>query len=299
MRRFKTLGAAVVAACVLGTGFASLAAARLPEWGECQLEPSSHGKYQDAGCLTKAPRRHGVGTGGYEWAPLNKLVLSGPRETPEEMKLIGKITFETAAGKKIECPTATVNTKVQLTGPQAAITPQWEFRECSSEGQSCGNEHAPTIDEIDNRFAWREEAPTEENAAGEEVPVGPAPGWKGHLGFVTGGATPTVGVDYTVLNDERLFEPTRCLGPIGTVWIGGGKHGNNGFIGTLAPVNQMTSTFTETYRESAPGIQEPTRLGPRRSVLEAFIANHWEPIAITATFQYGFEGGRQLEIKAR
>lgn len=296
MRRIKMLGATVLAACVVGAVFAGVAAARLPEWGTCSAEPANHGRYQDAGCVVKAPHRHGVATGGYEWHALTGEVLSGPRNTPEEEKLIGSITFETAAGKKIECPTATVNLHIALVG-QTAITPQWEFRECSSEGQPCGNEHAPTVEEIDNRFSWREEAPTEENEEGEEVPTGPVPGWRGQLGFITKGATPIVGIDYSVLNDERLFEPTRCFGPIGTVWIGGGKHGNNGFVGRLEPVNQMTSTFTETYRESAPGLQDPTKLR-HKSVLEAFIQNHWEPIAITATFEYGFEEGQELEIKA-
>jgi hypothetical protein len=290
MTRFRILGLAAAVACVSALALAATAFAHLPELGRCQaLEAGTGGKYSDAGCTVHAKRKHGVPTGGYEWAPLSETINSGGRETPEQLQMTGSMVFETAAGNKIECAEMSVEATVTYTGAQSAKTPLWQFENCSAEGQPCRNSHAPEEGEINNEYAWFEESPE------EGVPI---PGWRGRLGFISKGASPVVGVDYTVLNDELLFEPTVCKGLIGTVWIGGGRKGHDSFISRIEPLNEMTSRFTETYTESAPGIQSDTKLGGHNSWLEAFIENHWERVALSGTFTYGFERGEELEIKA-
>ncbi|MGO9490062.1 MAG: hypothetical protein ACLQBB_13680 [Solirubrobacteraceae bacterium] len=299
MRRLRVLGLTMLVACAAGSMLVATASAGVPEIGKCQaVEGGSGGKYTDAACTQKARRSHGQLTGGFEWAPLEHLERSGGRRSPGKLTMQGSMVFETAAGKKIECETMTVASLVTLTGAKTARTPLWEFEGCSSEGQPCKDQEAPEEGEINNDFAWFEEPPTAENENGEIVPTGPAPGWRGSLGFITRGASPAVGMDYTVLNDERLFEPVKCEGAIGTVWIGGAKRGRDGIISTIGPLDVMTSKFTETYAESAPGIQSNTRLDGHHSSIEAFIENHWEPVALNTTLTYGFEEGGQFEIKA-
>jgi hypothetical protein len=220
--------------------------------------------------------KHGVRTGAYEWHPVTSTLSSGERETPPELTMEGAIKFETASGKSISCNTLAVSSELTLTGPQTQRTPLWVFNGCESEGLPCKAAHSPEQGEIENTYAWFEE-PAEEGL--------PVPGWRGQLGFITRGASPVVGNQYSVLNDERLFEPIVCQSSLGTVWIGGEHNGGD--------------AFSETYAQSAPGTPSVSRLVNHRKVyIEAFFDQHWEPVAITATFTFGFEGGRAVEIKA-
>lgn len=266
------------------------AAHRLPEWGRCRATGTgSGGRYGDPGCVVRAGERDGRREGAYEWFPLP----SGFRLGLSPMTPIGPARFQTAAGKTVECSSPESSGTLRPEGPAAAGTPLWELKGCQSEGRECHSQMAAGLGEITDSYEAEEE-PAE---AG-----GPKPGWTGRLGFVTKSApAPTVGILYTTDNRERLTPAVACAARVGTIWFGGYPQQPSSFIAVVTPIDTMSFQFTETYSESAPGVQSPDRLAghaPRR--LLALIENHWEPLAISATFSYEVEGdgGEGLEIKA-
>lgn len=276
-----------LAVMVVVAASATSASAKLPEIGRCEAtESGSGGRYTDANCVEKAKLHKGTYTGKYEWHPLsNQLNVEGIELEG------GPMTFETASGVRVECPVADQFDETTFTGPKSTHTPYWTFFECHP-GESSEECHSALFiepGEITNNYAWHEEAEEE----GE-----PVPGWVGELGYVSRGSEPTVGMQYTVKNDERLFPPISCLGGIETLWIGGGQRGGDAFISTYAPLDTMTRSLTETFSESAPGIAAPTKLSGHKAVyLQAFRENHWERVAISGTWSE-YVGGRGIEIKA-
>lgn len=266
------------------------AAQTLPEWGRCRATATgSGGGYSDAGCVVRAGKHHGVRDGAYEWFPMR----SGARVVLGPMTLGGPARFQTAAGKTVECSSSQSTGALRPEGPSALRTPLWELRGCQSEGQECHSQMAAGLGEITNSYEVEEE-PAE---AGD-----PEPGWVGHLGYVTRSkVAPTVGVIYTTDDHERMIPPVVCTARIGTIWFGGYPKRPTSFIAVVGPLDTMTQQFTETYTESAPGVQSPERLAghlPRK--LLALTKSHWEPLAISATFRYEVEGGEGegLEVKA-
>jgi hypothetical protein len=266
------------------------ARAGLPEWGTCRATATgTGGGFEDPGCVARAGQRAGVPQGGYEWNGL----AAGAQARLSTMVLEGSVKFQTAAGDLIECATLGSESFARVRGPNATATPLWELAGCSSEGSGCQTAAtALAPGEINNLFAWQEE-PLE--------PGGPAPGWAGRLGYLAKATEPrTVGILYTVANDERLFPLISCGGPIGNVWVGGGPKSPDSFVSTIGPVDRMTAGFTEELAEGAPGFQAPAGFEHHAPAgLLAFVENHWEPVAITADLQYSVEAGNgELEIKA-
>lgn len=295
MKRIGTLGLCVLAVLAVAAVASSSASAKLPEWGKCTATGGSGGRYEDAACTVKAKKHKGEYTGGYEWTSLSGRLPTAYREAGS-LHMSGGFTLVTASGQKIECEEMSPVSETDLFGPNGAITPLWKFRECFSEGEARNEE------EEEEGCATQLSSEGEINTLylrGKEENGGE--GWKGTLGFIAErhGATPVVGMRYQMPERERAFAPIVCHGPIGTVWIGGEKHGGNAFISQIQPVNQMTAMFTETFRESSPGVQDPERFERgHKGVLRAFVNNHWESVAIGATFEYGFSKGAELELKA-
>ncbi len=282
-KRIVLLVGVLACVCMLGATSASA----LPEWGKC--EPAANGHYSDAGCTVKAGKH-----GSYEWTQNEEHLHGGP------MVLEGTFVFETAAGKKIECTEGmSEKSHVLIAGKNAEKTPNWKINGCESEGQICETPFAPIAAQINNNYEWGERLENEQ----EEEEGAPTPGWTGKLGFLEGkgGASPIVGIAYTPKNGERLLVPIVCDGDIGTVWIGGYSKGGNTLLASLEPVDQMTTKFTERLKESAPGIQSPTHFQQHRTqTLDAFVENHWEPVALVATMTWEVEEGEEaLEIKAK
>jgi hypothetical protein len=276
----------VLAVCAVGV---SSAAARLPEWGKCEpTTGGTGGRYRDAACTVKAPTKIGLHSGAYEWHPLAGEAVLKP------MTATTPVRFETRSGKTIECVGVGTEGKLEPLGATGAGTPYWEFEGCSSEGQECHAGLSVFAGEISNSYAFH----------GEPAEAGlPVPGWTGKLGFVSGKGEedPAIGLSYKVKNYERLFEPIACSGNIGTVWIGGARKGGDAFISTIAPTDQMSSEYTQTYSEISSGVQSPSKFEFQKSseFLEAFLEHRWEPVAIVATFHYSVEHGESsLEIKA-
>jgi hypothetical protein len=291
MRHVRMLGLCLVAVFAFGAITAAGASAKqVAEWGECEkVEEGAEGKYTDPGCTVKAPHKHGVYTGEYEWAQKSGH-FGGSVIAPETTS----VTFETAAGHKIECTHVQAETSVRLTGPFGARTPLWLLEGCQSEGQPCTTISIGSDPEhVSNALYWLEE----EGLA-----------WTGKLGIVEGKgtSTPVVGLSYTSDNTETgerepFFTPISCEGSLGTVLLGGDKEkphglGSNSFIGAVTPVNQMTTELTVTYSESAAGIQTPQRFEHgKQEYLQAFVHNEWEPVAITTTMKFEIS---EREIKA-
>jgi hypothetical protein len=281
----------VWAALMLGVVLAAPAQAGLPEWGTCRATPTrTGGRFEDAGCVTRAGRRAGVPRGAYEWSG----VAAGMQVRLTTATMEGSLKIETAAGRMIECTRLGSESFARARGPNATATPLWEFGGCSSEGSGCQTgASAISLGEINNLFAWQEE-PAE--------PGRPAPRWGGRLGYVSKETDPrTVGILYTVANHERLFTPVSCDGPIGTVWIGGGPKSRNSFLSTIGPVDTMTSGFTERFAQGGPGVEAAVGLEHHAPAgLLAFLENHWEPVTITAAFHFTCieTASGELEIKA-
>jgi hypothetical protein len=266
------------------------ARAGLPEWGTCRATGTgTGGQFTDAGCIAKAGQRAGVPQGDYEWSGLG----AGAQVRLTTMNLEGTVRIQAAGGSLIECAQIGSESFARVLGPNATATPLWELEGCSSEGSECETgTTALAPAEINNLFAWQEE-PLE--------PGGPVPGWAGHLGYVSKETEPrTVGILYTVANNERLFPLISCAGPIGNVWIGGGPKSPDSFVSTIGPVDTMVGGFSEELAEGAPGVQSPVGLEHHAPAgLLAFVENRWEPIAITVVFHYAVEAGNnELEIKA-
>lgn len=280
MKQLRTLGACLLAVSAIGAAAASAAQAGGIQVGRCFEMPTHYGgKYSDANCTAAAAHR----SGSYEWSPYS------PSEYENwTMSGAGGMTLETAAGKKIECSiVGELDTTPTLRRDGLSPTPNWTFLGCQSEGQECHGSLSVEAGEVNNEVAYYEE--------GE-----PPAGWVGKYGYVSGkgGPSPVIGLQYQTRNaEEHLFPPIVCDGSIGTVAIGSQKS-KASWIATLGPVNQMTHQFTQTYGESAPGVSDPTSFEHKKSdVLEAFLRQHWEPVAIVASFTQETEGP-SLEIKA-
>jgi hypothetical protein len=265
---------------------APAAHAASPEWGTCKpVGASATHRYSDPGCTSATGARTPA---AYEWVP-----LAAQRRIPlRATSLLGDVRFQTPAGRTIQCEALGGEDFARAEGPKGLATPLWELQQCGSEGQECHSVTAGVIGEINDVYSWLEE-PSE--------PGRPRPGWTGRLGWVTKTTSPpVVGIEYTTRNRERLFDPVSCRAALGTVWIGGDPAHNSSFISTIAPIDQMTNDFSETFASSAPGVGEPGRLENHYPVrLSAFLESHWEPVAITGTFRYRVEDPPgPLELRA-
>lgn len=266
----------------LGAIGVSAAQAEKIELGACYEVPTHWGgKYSDSGCTKEAVHK----SGAYEWA-------SYKPDSVQRLKIRGEgtVAFEAAAGTKIACSAFSGTTLFPYKTP-TAWTPHWLFDGCESKGQLCANE--------DNLSGEISNMPSFYEVEGEKR------NWAFKLGFVSDAepANPVVGLQYTVQNkQELLFGPISCEAEEGetvkTMYIGTAK-GKASWIATIGPVNTMTHELTETYSESAPGVQSPAGFeGKKAGHLENWVPGeqHWEPVAIVATFQDEAEG--DIEIKA-
>ncbi|HYM45491.1 MAG TPA: hypothetical protein VES65_04935 [Solirubrobacteraceae bacterium] len=264
----------------------------LPSTGKClSLEGHPGGLYTDAACTEKSPKVKGLYQGGYE------LYLEGIGGEKATLGGAGTATYETQAGKKIVCPRLGSNSYTRFT-VSGAKTAYWDFEGCVSEGEECYTPFSALREgEINDFYQWFYEGKNGVEELPTELPV---PGWVGKLGYIEGKHTsPVVGVAWTSRNNERFFEPIECEAQAtGTFWIGGNRRGGNTIIANLAPVNQMTTSYTETYSSPSPGVQAVKQFESQHSpyVLQAFVKSNWEPVALNAPFNYTTE--RAIEIKA-
>jgi len=284
------------------------ASAKLPEWGQCvATEGGTGGKYTDSACLDKAhSTRNGeerLYGGAFEWVPAEEEFAS---KSKSGLTLNGTFAFETQQGAKIECTGITKGSGMTFV-LNGATTPRWNLTGCRANG---GQEECATI----SAGSFKEEISSLLEARESEVR-----GWNhpSRLGFLERGSEPLVGLGFKeaynpepgVEAGEPFFSPISC-GPslqeeeegvmpaensLGTVKIGGNRKGGNGVIGALAPVNVMSSHYTLTYSENSAGIQSTTRFAHQKpQVLDAFIRNAWEPVALVGQFKIEFALGWEI-----
>jgi len=284
-QNIRTLGLCLLAIFAFGAVMAAGASAFTPEWGQCKkTESGTGGKYADSACIVKA-KQHPKGTylGEYEWTAAKKSVRG-----TEEMELLGngRVTFETAAGYKIECTTIDTGSHFafELPGGTTNNTPYLKFRGCvDPEGKECNTGEAN--EEINNALEWGVEGFH----------------WKTKYGYIETGSYPVVGVAWSEEKpEEALYQPFLCTGASGTWNVGGfGKGGNHDLVGVISPVNHMGGPYTVSFSELLPGIQAAHIVGDKAGQLQANIHNHSEPVAITATFRMSnIERAGPVELKA-
>jgi len=300
MRRIRWFVLSVVAVFVFAAFAAAGASAKqtLPQWGQClPSEGGNTGRYATASCTVEVKKLHGVYEGPYEWHPAEAVFHGEPAE------LTGTFTFETAAEVKIQCTGLSSESFFKFAG-QGGKTPLWELEGCSADGQECdqpstgGNE-----EEISSWFEWIEKEGSS---------------WNPQLGFIEGkkSTAPVVGISFKGNKRppediqpgyELLFAPIVCHSEeVGTVWIGGdnekGYKGQDGIVGVLGPVDQMSKQFTLTYGETKPGVPAVGGFEHKKpEYLEAFLGNHWEPVAYSGQIKFGVSdiSGKIAELKAR
>jgi hypothetical protein len=327
MGKIRTAGLCLACALALSAIVAASASASLPEWGGC--EPTPRGAYTDAACTHKAADRKSS-EGKYEWytgAEFGRVAEEAKGEQPYGMKEyniateFGPSTFETSSGKTMTCTggegsvqlenheTETIGGKElyeenpeteeeELVGYTPAYTIHGStkgvkqillrFTGCESEGQHCKSKKAKQEGEVSNEGAWVFET--------NEDPVG-------KLGFIDK-EKGEVGLSLTAIVKTKKTEQQEllaaiCLGPVGTINIGGETKGGNSIISLIGPVDQMRTEFTDTYSQGAPGEQVPSAFeGGREDTLRAFLSNEnvWEPIALSTTNTLHVKGP-PIEIK--
>jgi hypothetical protein len=296
-RQVRILGACLLAMLALAAITASGASASLPELGGCEAAPTGHGSYKDSACVEKVTGAAKKAEGDYEWYTGNDFGWVFNREqnidhgSPEQGFDIamGATTFETTPGAhQIECSGGygELHTNLALSTKEVSDA-LLDFEGC----HEVGGEEA--------------ECASLGSIGGAEIndkaQVGENEGFKGTLGFLEGkgGEEPKVGLSLTGFKSGEILMTVSCLGPEGTVWIGGTKKANT-VISTFEPVDTMTKVFTQTYAASTPGVQQWTSFeGKHKSVLDEFVLHNFEQSAWNSTFEDNKEGRKLIEIKAR
>jgi len=317
-RLARTLGLSLLAVLATAAMTATSASASLPEWGGC--EPLAGGKYHDSACvqpLTSAARKT---QGHYEWYTgerFGKVFEEQYEFEPKQLdhysigeleppgSEIGPSTFETSAGKKMQCASGSIRFQLENANTKGVKQVFLALRGCESDGKHCySNNTVPAAGEVTNEQEWFAEE-----------------GLKGTLGYISGkgAGSPEVGLLLTTFRTptqwkekneaeglkkgeystaERLLL-ANCEGGIGTLWIGGEKNGGNAIISLIKPVDQMTSEFEQSYTQSA-GVQSPSAFEGRKTTgLMGFSESTWRPLGFETAFVDHAEGGAPpIEIKA-
>jgi hypothetical protein len=245
VRHVRMMGLCLAAACAIAAVLASSASAGLPEFGKC--EPKTGGKYSNSNCTTKAKK----GAGAYEW--LNAEHFSGAvkefsngsgEKTPAVLtsRFIACFTGyerlpkcredekeEEYATVKIECEEVYDNGEFSSKSDKEVRNVHVTFKECKGIGTECTN--TATAGVIETNLL------------------------EGTLGYIKKTAPKEVGVDIKPQSGS-IFAEFHCGGQIGTV-VGGAKAtegpahppsgGGDGIIGTVTPINEMTSTISQAF----------------------------------------------------
>jgi hypothetical protein len=331
MKTIKLAGLCVIALCAIGAYTASSAFA-LPEWGKC-VEVGSAGNYTGPNC-TKAEKAKPKGSGTYEWKkgselPNLKFTIAGSDEPVlhvaaefclgEEL-FVGRMTREKCAAlggerfnyfqQHIECESQTGSGEtIGKSGVQAVrIT----FTGCSEiktapEHTKCGNVAPEVIEteELKGKLGY-----TSKTAHEVGLLLEPAKK-KGTFASFTceGGNQYTIGVGNK--KEGTAWTSSGCVGPCPGTTPEEEKHGGyDGFISTIGPLNQMTSSYTQ--EANVEGEEDPHNTptafeGKHIDLLEDYWVNGLEPEFNGMWSPAGVEGssvdtlqpaGEENEIKA-
>ena len=292
-RLARALAVCMLALFALAALAASGASASLPEWGGCEPAAPGHGKYTDPGCVKKVTLANKKTEGNYEWYTGESFGWVHQRETgkPHHLGLtlyhfgeselgpiqIGKSTFETGAGKKMECESGSIYFTLDNANTRAVGQVLLSLQGCASEGQPCAS-NLKGAGEVTNEEQWLEEQ-----------------GLKGTLGYISGKGTehPVVGLSLTAFNTKSedieqrrlLFATCKAPGPesVGNLEIGGNKRGGNAVIAMVTPVDQMATEYTLGYTQHL-GVQTPSAFEGRTGGLKGFTESTWQPLGFETSF---------------
>ncbi len=324
MNRIATTGPCLVVAFALAWVFAATAHAGGPEWGRCVAQ--KRGGYWDRNCQQVA-ERNGNLKGRYAWrpgpAPLCEAVTRGYYTDPQCSQRVPRKLKRTGGFERVPGPGfAGSGGHVALVARIRACEPNlWIVANCatenpegpgfileedvlvecaasSSSGEVTGVRSVGNVNVSFTGCTSFQAPATSAGAAVGEIRVDRL---KGELGYIDE-AKGEVGISFTpevsgqafaVFTLDGLYEIEIGVGSsgfgMGQVYPGGG---GNAVVSAVAPVNVMSSTFTQTFAEGADGEQTPSRLenGPLAQ-LEAkfgvvFLPGHgsmWSKAAQTLT----------------
>jgi hypothetical protein len=244
---------------------------------------SAKGEYTDAGCTNKVGKGHG---GTYEWR--GALSIAEP-----ELTAVGgeALVFESVRGNKLVYTTEESESLVtaQLASPQLRIPTPWEIilRAIARWLKKMILARGGPKQIISGSFSFAE---GEDVGSGARCEPTTSTELRGVLGYISGGGSPdpSVGLMYEAPGSSVFAEfPCPAAGRPSAV-IGRKPHAKHrdGVISRITPIDEMTTTFSETFSESAPGIQDPTHFeGGRLELLEATgegLGGAFEQTALTA-----------------
>jgi hypothetical protein len=255
---------------------ATSASAAKPEWGQCYAKTG--GKYADSNCQAKASH----GSGAYEW-----------RKGTE----VANTQFRGEGGTGIlnsdirECESPKTHNQERTKECEENQTEEAAIEvECKHEkntGYTVGKSGLDNIAVLFEGCVAFGSIPCQNTGVEGLIAVNPL---KGELGFINK-ANDEVGVLLTPAAKKGAFATWAC-GPIGvTVGVGGkaGLHeggtaypepkgGGDQILSPITPVNQMTSTFTQTYTTNEQDENIPSKFeGKALSALEDYIDAIEEP----------------------
>jgi hypothetical protein len=265
--------ACVVALIALAASGASVASAVTPEWGKCVKTALGAGKFQNSGCYEGAKE----GGGEYEWESLSilgiKIKWTGKdEETIEKTETNGSTTKSCKkSAAKLEVDAIAVNPNIKVVTFTECTAPALEGATCNSEGQPSGT------------VIWKEPLST-------------------HLGLTKANleshAKDKWGV--SVSGKEGGVIAEYACGPVPVIEKGGA-------IGSLTPLNKMTSRFKLVFlpkkkRQWPPHFPGPTFPEPEfpgeECCLEAsFGGGPFEEETLTAKEVLTTEGKQKFELR--
>ncbi len=216
MKSMRRMSACIVVAVAVGAvaSASASAAPTLPELGRCvPASPAKTGNYFGAKCLKPA-----AGNGNYTWMP-------GPGAKPK-FEGTGTEVHLSTAGHTITCAANTFDG--EYTGPKTAKVT------------------LVLVGCIDN-VATKQSCQTNPTKTGEIEPLKPL---EAEIGFIKGGATPTVGID---LKGEKPLVRFECGKVPESVLIG---EVEGSVIGSIGSIDRMNTEFKLAFKATG-GKQVP------------------------------------------
>jgi hypothetical protein len=230
----------------------------LPALGRCVKSAKKAGEWKGALCVVEAD-----GKGNHDWLP-------GPGAKRGLTGQLGAITLETTAHAKVTCASGSI--QGEYTGPKA-LTMTITLQGCE-------------------RPATHEPCQSLAEPSGEIV----TSTLEGGLGFIVGGAKPSVGVD---LKHEPSLASFECA----SSGLGGKEllTLEGSVIGPVKRIDKMASSFTISFK-AVSGLQQPERFegGLKDTLVTNVVAGTEktsEQTGLTATATISNE--EPLEIKAK
>ncbi len=234
-----------IAAAIVNLPTAGAAALVRPEWGRCVTDTT--GQYSDSGCTEKV----GKGKGGkFEWLRSASIVNRGITGKGSEAVLEG------VGGHTVSCGTpaapARQNDALLTENEMGLLEPPPLPPEIPTEPPIEGLTKSEVVGTLGLNNCVDSTYGACENVKTAEI--------RGLLGYISGAGTPnpSVGLDMKPAIG-KVFAEISCPGAEHPIVVGHKKGSGNSVISQLQPVDEMTTSFKETYSASK-GIQSPAKL---------------------------------------